>query len=157
MSNAAAVAKFQRALDKHAERIPSQALAFQKRVAFMLLGAAYKDAEGRVRLIVGLLQLTPVLTGRARGNYQVTTGSPATGTLDDARFGGATGAGATAEETSRAAAALANARPYGVIFIVNNLPYIVVPLNDGGKNRQAHHMMERAIANTRAALAGRAA
>lgn len=61
---------------------------------------------------------TPVDTGRARGNWQVTLGTPSseTGTKLDP-------AGAMAQ--AKALTALAGYTPGASVFIVNNLPYIV--------------------------------
>jgi hypothetical protein len=161
--------RFKARLDQWGQvHVPEKSLQLQKRVAFLVLGAYFvstemgRDSRGRytrvpqVVAVAGLLQLTPVDSGRARGNYQLTYGSPATGILEDFPTGTSTGSAPTSDENMRAMKALSRARPYGRMFIVNNLPYIVV-LNDGGVNRVAHHMMERAISNARAALATRKA
>ena len=61
---------------------------------------------------------TPVDSGRARGNWQVSIGAPSarvTGELDPA--------GAMAQ--AKALGALASYRPGASVFIVNNLPYII--------------------------------
>ncbi|MGA0608831.1 hypothetical protein [Caldimonas sp. KR1-144] len=60
---------------------------------------------------------TPVDTGRARGNWQTTIGSPATGQLS---VEDPTGASTVAAATRR----LAGFRSGPSIFIMNNLPYI---------------------------------
>jgi hypothetical protein len=71
----------------------------------------------------GIVQKTPVDTGRARGNWQVTEGSPAAGTLESVdRSGGPTISKGTGE--------ILAAKPFGKIWITNNLPYIGV-LEDG--------------------------
>lgn len=60
---------------------------------------------------------TPVDTGRARGNWQVSIGSVPNGTLDiNDKDGSAT--------VSKATAASVGLRAGDVIYLVNNLPYI---------------------------------
>lgn len=143
---------FGRDLDRFVEKLDARTILFQKKVAFLVLGAYIQLASGDIRAQAGVLQLTPVDTGRAVGNWQVTVGSPASGELSNV-FGTAGGARGAAEQfaTARAIRGLSGLRPGQSIWITNNLPYIVV-LNDGGVNRQAHHMVERAIGNARAAL-----
>ncbi len=146
---------FERQLDRFGANLEKRAILFQKKVAFMVLGA-YLDTGDGIRAQVGLLQLTPIDTGRAVGNYVVSTGSPRFA-VDDRDFGRAGGGEAN---RSRAAAkvqtasvrALASLRLGESIFITNALPYIMV-LNDGAANRVAHHMQERAIENTKRSLA----
>jgi hypothetical protein len=58
---------------------------------------------------------TPVKTGRARGNWQVTSGSPAVGELDRLDPGGT----AATEE-----AAVLDIKYGDASYVVNNLPYI---------------------------------
>jgi hypothetical protein len=85
----------------------------------------------------------------------VSIGSPASGELEVAvsakRSGEAGRAAAQGRTTARAASMLSGLGFGQSVWIVNNVPYIVV-LNDGGVNRTAHHMLERAISNTRAAI-----
>jgi hypothetical protein len=60
---------------------------------------------------------TPVDTGRARANWQVTIGSQASGTVEiDDKSGGAT--------MSKATAASAGFKAGDTIYLTNNLPYI---------------------------------
>jgi hypothetical protein len=60
---------------------------------------------------------TPVDTGRARANWQVTIGTPAAGTIEiDDTNGGAT--------MSKATAASAGFKAGDTIYLTNNLPYI---------------------------------
>jgi hypothetical protein len=67
---------------------------------------------------------TPVDTGRARANWQVTIGTPAAGTIEiDDTNGGAT--------MSKATAASAGFRAGDTIYLTNNLPYIR-KLEEGG-------------------------
>lgn len=77
--------------------VPAQVLALQKKVTIAAHGLIVKR--------------TPVDSGHARRNWQVTVGAPATG------------------EVSAAAApfgALASLQPFGVAFLTNNVPYIEV-------------------------------
>jgi len=67
---------------------------------------------------------TPVDTGRARANWQVTIGGIANGTLEvDDKSGGAT--------MSKATAASAGFKAGDIIYLTNNLPYIM-KLEEGG-------------------------
>ncbi len=158
------LAAFNDGLDRFAKKVERRGLLFQKKVAFMVLGAYLTTGDGSIRAISGLLQLTPVDTGRAVGNYQVSIGSPATGTLDDGFRQSYQGKSAGRQSlsiggrnrdiskvTTRAARALSGLQFGQTIWIVNNLPYIMV-LNNGGPKRTAHHMLERALANVRASL-----
>lgn len=150
--------QFAKELDDFAEGIAKRAILFQKKVAFMVLGA-YLQTSGGIVAQTGLLQLTPVDTGRAVGNWLVSTGAPRIGTIAEDFGGGAGGEGnrtaAAAKVQLQATAALSGLRAGQSIFICNSLPYIVV-LNDGATNRTAHHMVERALDNARRAL-GRSA
>lgn len=65
----------------------------------------------------GVVRMTPVDKGRARGNWQVTHGAPATGELEtEDKRGGLT--------IARGSAAAMEAKPYSVSHIANNVPYI---------------------------------
>lgn len=67
--------------------------------------------------LTGVVRKTPVDTGRARGNWQVTEGSPASGDVDGTdRDGNGTINDGNGE--------IARADPFGVLYIANNLPYI---------------------------------
>jgi hypothetical protein len=151
---------FSSGLDRLAREIDNKALLAQKKLAFLVLGAYLAMPGGGIRASVGVLQLTPVDTGRAVGNWQVSLNSPADGEVEiggkaEAEGGNSSGnrSAAEAKAQSRAASAITGAKFGGSIWICNNLPYIVV-LNDGGVNRVAHHMVERAIANARAEFKG---
>ena len=76
-----------------------------------------------LRALSGMVMRTPVDTGRARGNWQVSIGVPVeheTGRFD------ASGGGTISEGN----AAIGSQRGYQVIVIQNNVPYIE-RLNDG--------------------------
>lgn len=99
---------------------------------------------------------TPVDTGRARGNWQVTIGEPATGEVEGLplRPKGKKKAAAVisspVEDTGMVAikAAISATKDFkgGTIFIVNNLPYIV-PLNNGHSQQAPAGFVQTAILN----------
>lgn len=76
----------------------------------------------------GVVRMTPVDTGRARANWQVTQDAPAMGEVDGTDKGG----GATIGGGSTAAL---SAPAYSETFITNNLPYIEAL--EGGSSKQA--------------------
>jgi len=145
--------QFHLGLDRFAKKIEEHGVAFQKKVAFMLLGAYVSVPGVGITAVVGVLQLTPVDTGRAVGNWQLSVGSPANTELTDIGkgSGGSGRSQAIAGATRRAVPALSGLRLGQSIFLVDNVAYIVV-LNDGAENRVANHMVERSMANTRRAL-----
>lgn len=65
----------------------------------------------------GVVLMTPVDTGRARGNWQVTHDTPASGELDVEDKGGRA-------TIAKGAAEVARIRPYEFTWLANNLPYI---------------------------------
>lgn len=152
------LAAFNAGLDRFAKKIEVRGVLFQKKVAFMLLGAYVQSGAG-LTAVVGVLQLTPVDTGRAVGNWQVSIGSPVSGEIDAGKPNKSSGKSvsivgrnrAISDAMRRATPKLSGLRLGQSIWIVNNVAYIVV-LNDGGPNRTAHHMLERAVGNTRRAL-----
>ncbi len=76
-----------------------------------------------IELQGGVVRMTPVDTGRARGNWGVTIGAAQTSSTDDTdpgQYGDDPGAQAAA----KADAALANFTAGPSIFITNALPYI---------------------------------
>jgi hypothetical protein len=160
-----ALAQFNAGLDRWInESVPAAAVAFHKKVHFMIGGCTFLDDAGNLTLVPGLLNFTRVDTGRARGNWQSSIGAPAEGTIDEGfgpprrgreiRPAEFVGEPATAEETARAQAALAGLRMGQSTYWTNNLPYVVI-LNDGGVHRrQGDHMVERAMATTRQMLGG---
>lgn len=76
-----------------------------------------------------VVKRTPVLKGRARANWQLTIGAPAEGEVTRLDADGAT----TIAAGTATLGALAQAAPnsYPVVWITNNLPYILV-LEEGG-------------------------
>jgi hypothetical protein len=81
----------------------------------------------------GVVRMTPVDTGRARANWQVTQDVPATGERDATDKGG----GAT---LAAGGATIERAPAYSVTFIANNLPYIET-LEDGGSTQAPNGML----------------
>lgn len=70
-----------------------------------------------LQLLEGVVNMTPVLTGRARGNWQVTIGAPTTTQLNvEDKDGGPT---KTAGE-----AVIQSITTLGAVYLTNNLPYI---------------------------------
>lgn len=72
----------------------------------------------KVDLFNGVIRDTRVDTGRLRGNWQTTTGAPATGTVErlDSQPQGADGGAAQME-------VMATVKPDTIDFLTNNLPY----------------------------------
>lgn len=96
----ATVSSFSKNVEKDVSRL-------QRTIAFDLLG--------------GIVKRTPVDTGRARGNWQISIGTPATGILDRKL----TKRNQTNVE-EQAKISPSNLPPFSVIWLTNNLPYIEV-------------------------------
>jgi len=98
--------EFQRELSRVTKDFTEPELVlFHKRLAL--------DALRRVIL------KTPVDTGRTRGNWQATIGSPASGTVDTPdKTGGST--------ITKAAATVEAIVPFSAFFLTNNVPHILV-------------------------------
>jgi len=96
------LSQFTLALTRAAERLPAEGVVkLQKTLVFEALSR--------------LVQRTPVLTGRARSNWQVTIGQPS-----ESQVGIDTATGTV----TRGTAALAQLPPYQIVWISNNVPYI---------------------------------
>lgn len=105
------LAEFERQIEKATEDLTeTQLVAFHQKIAL--------EALGRI------VDKTPVDSGRARGNWQLTIGAASRRILDveDAGGGNTKVAGATQ---------IAALQPFQVVWISNNLPYILV-LEHGG-------------------------
>ena len=87
-----------------------------------------------------LTELTPVDTGRAKGNWQFTVGRPAQG--DVARLDPSPEGVAGSHTTSDVLQNIKNWKPGQWVWFHNGLDYIAI-LNDGTGGRTAHHMLER--------------
>lgn len=97
---------------------------------------------------------TPADTGRARANWQVSVGGPATGEVTNfpAGSGDSVGVrGAAAEFALTAAIVATKGFAGGAIHISNNLPYII-PLNDGHSKQAPINFIQTAILNGIAAV-----
>ncbi len=100
------------------------------RLAEREIPAAVAEASrGLARdVLEGVVLRTPVRTGRARANWQVGLARPPEGVLEATDRDGRT-------TVARGAAVIARARPFGTIWIANNLPYIGVL--EHGSSKQA--------------------
>lgn len=107
--------EFNRQLDQYAKQLlPRQISDFHRKIVLEAL-----------RRIV---QKTPVDTGRAKGNWQVTINSPASGQLNTIdKSGGRT--------IAQAMAAISDFPPFSVVYITNNIDYI--EFLEEGSSKQA--------------------
>lgn len=132
MAKPQSMASFAKSMQARAGKIPGRADQITRQIAL---------AADRA-----VVMATPVDTGRARANWQATIGAPATGTVN-----GAPGKGASvAAATSQASAVIAGYRSGQVIFLTNNLPYIV-PLNNGHSKQAPANFVESAVESVRRA------
>ena len=84
--------------------LPRELVVFHKRLILQALDS--------------IVKMTPVDTGRAKGNWQVTIGSPASGILDRTDK-----AGNTTIAIGRSQ--IVGLRPFSIVWITNNLPYAI--------------------------------
>ena len=103
--------------------------------------------RGRMTIIAlegakSLTELTPVDTGRAKGNWQVSLGQPSAGEVEriDPSMEGTAGSVASGEVLQE----MRNWKPGVWIWFHNGVPYITI-LNDGTGGRTAHMMLERTV------------
>lgn len=85
-----------------------------------------------------LVHTTPVKEGRAKNNWMPSIGSPSTATTEktsDAPLGAGIGKGA---------GVFSSAPPFPVLYITNNLPYIV-PLNSGTSKQAPENFVEISV------------
>jgi hypothetical protein len=80
---------------------------------------------------------TPVDTGRARGNWQVQIGEPALVMQDSFDKTGS-------DTIQIGAAQLANLKAYEVIYLTNNVPYIIF-LEEGSSKQAPYGMVKMTI------------
>ena len=80
---------------------------------------AVQDVTAKIGLqaLRGVVNKTPVDTGRARGNWHVSLGAPLTAITTETDKGG----GATIAKGSHV---IMSVKPFGTIWLSNNLPYI---------------------------------
>lgn len=112
--------RFNREVKAYAAKIPGKVTVLQKKLVLEAL-----------RRIV---QKTPVDTGRARGNWQVTIGGPASGVLERLDKDGS-------ETIQKGLAAVASLPDFQVVWISNNLEYI--EFLESGSSKQAPKGMVR--------------
>jgi hypothetical protein len=120
--------------------------------SFALDLKAFGDkAVGKTELIVrkvaldllrGVVLMTPVLTGRARANWQTTIGTPAIGEVPWVE--GSPG-GAADKALSDGQVEVAAAQGDVTIFLTNNVPYIVA-LEEGHSKQAPEGMVRQTIA-----------
>lgn len=110
-----------------------------------------KNADKKKRLaalIIGseLTMETPIDEGRARSNWQASTGTPIDATIPAYAPGkkGSTGAENARAAMSQQQSAINQSKPEEAIYIVNNLPYIK-PLNEGHSPQVRPGFVERAV------------
>lgn len=70
-----------------------------------------------MQLLRGIVNMHPVLTGRARGNWQVTFGAAASGELDP-------WPSSAQEVIDRGQAVVDSITTLGAVYLTNNVPYI---------------------------------
>lgn len=110
--------QFNKELDEFMEDIPKQVVQLQKKVVL----------EALRRIVLR----TPVDTGRARGNWQVTIAKAASGIVDNyekvdspEKRDQPPGLDVAGDEViKKGLAAISNLPPYQVVYIANNLEYI---------------------------------
>lgn len=122
--------------------------AYEKRV----LPQKIKDRVTVLALTAtkGVVELTPVDRGRAKGNWQLTLDTPAEGTVEvlDPTPQGTSGSSPVVSDVF---ARMKDWRIGQTVWLHNGLPYIRI-LNDGATNRTAHHMVERTVERIRRML-----
>ena len=94
-----------------------------------------------------VVKRTPVDTGRARGNWQASIESEVDAEIP-AAVAEKRGAGAITAEALTVTKAL---QPYGVVFIQNNVPYIL-PLEDGHSAQARAGMVRPTVLELRQSL-----
>lgn len=124
------VRSFNLAIDKRISAVP-------KRVEMLHRGVAM-EALRRVVL------MSPVDTGRFRGNWQASVDTPKAGELDATdKQGGAT--------IAAGAVVVATIRPYSTSWFVNNLPYAIA-LERGSSTQAPHGVLAVTVNGLRAWL-----
>lgn len=117
-------------IKKACDELDKQMSMVVRKVAFDALG--------------GLVKLTPVDTGRARGNWRVVVGgSVPTGEIDRDRRGGSADPGETAK--------LKKWKPGKLIYLFNNVSYITA-LNQGSSKQNRSGIVSPVLTGISAAL-----
>lgn len=123
---------------------------FARRIRFrgqnVLRGGERMLREAALRVLTQVVISTPVDTGRARGNWQVSVGSPISAEIKRLdKVGNSTiAAGNTTIGTARSG---------DTIWIANNVPYIG-RLNDGYSSQAPANFVELAIQRAQAGIRG---
>ena len=141
------IADFSKAIDIFVDQVvPEQVLLFQRRLAFDVL--------------VPMVQNTPVRTGRAKGAYIVSNGSPSSRTVPERKLRKGQGRKSDAESQAierraidEASKAIGQAVPFGVIWISNNVEYILF-LEEGTAKIAPFAMAANALNEVRAKFGG---
>ena len=121
------VRKFNREMNKATKDMTvTQLVKFHKKTAFKALR--------------GILELTPVRTGRARANWQTTNRTPAKGKTpysSEAEIPeGKSETSILSQTVAAGSAAIAKIQPFSVLWITNNLDYIIeLEYGPSGQNR----------------------
>lgn len=100
-------------------------------------------------IFAGIVADTPVLTGRAMNNWNISIGSVDHSITEE----GGTGGGIKGAKQAQATATLAGLQPGFTVWISNSLPYIV-PLNEGSSDQAPANFVEANIANELNAISG---
>jgi hypothetical protein len=138
--------EFRAEVTKFATTVPGQSLLLQKKIAFDLLTKIV------LRTPVGnptLWQRPPppgYVGGRARANWQVSITEPGRSKPKKVDPAGS-------ETITKGLAQISNAQPFGVIWLYNNLPYIV-PLEYGWSSQAPGGMVRLSLAEINAQFPG---
>jgi len=126
------------------------AIAMERRGEEVERGTIFAMQKGALAIGTALVMSTPVLTGNARGNWQMSLGLPA-----DKEIGRLDPSGATT--IAAMTGVVSQMRPGGGlssrVFITNNVPYIA-KLNAGSSPQAAAGWVERAVIAGSAAVEG---
>ena len=133
---------------------PQQFNAEMQRWANQHVPAIGKEIHRAVseHIYMGIVQKTPVLTGRARGNWYPSNGAPSQQVGEHLAGVSVTGTPMTAEERGsiRAVTSKLKALPLGAekIYIANNLDYILKLENGTSPKSPPNAMVQQTIINT---------
>ena len=93
--------------------------------------------KAALQVLASVTLATPVDSGRARGNWNVSIDTPVTSSSENTdKSGGST--------IGKGSGVISRVLPGGTIYITNNLPYIV-SLNDGSSKQAPKKFVERAV------------
>ena len=135
--NAIALASFNKALDAAMTALPEYANDIKIRTALDLMNR--------------IVQMTPVDTGRARGNWQLTQRSPAADTVPENSAKVSSSESPPSAILMEAEQTASGSQPGDDIWISNNLPYIEV-LEEGHSTQAPHGMVALSLAEVEQGL-----